>query len=168
MLLCSPLVKFENDALASLLIIVAVEKGEFNLLDLPCLQTDVERLLAATAQRMTCISHYLRGLPIPTPILRNVGLLEPDPDNRPQHPCEMASTSTDVSGRKPTTTDDDGSLVVTPNPDNPLSLIFSQKRQQQHQPSNLKTESREVLSDKKHKSKCVSYLNNRYFTLILP
>ncbi|KAL5968330.1 Transcriptional adapter 3 [Taenia solium] len=133
-----------------------MEKGEFNLLDLPCLQTEVERLLAATTQRMTCISHYLRGLPIPAPILRNVGLLEPDPDNRPQHPCEMASTSTDVSARKPTNNDEDGSLVVTPNPDNPLSLIFSQKRQQLYQPSNVKTESREVLSDKKHKSKYTS------------
>ncbi|KAL5109706.1 Transcriptional adapter 3 [Taenia crassiceps] len=133
-----------------------VEKGEFNLLDLPCLQTDVERLLAATTQRMTCISHYLRGLPIPTPILRNVGLLEPDPDNRPQHPCEMTSISADVSARKPTTADEDSSLIVTPNPDNPLSLIFSQKRQQLQQQSSLKTESREVLSDKKHKSKYTS------------
>ncbi|VDM19288.1 unnamed protein product [Hydatigera taeniaeformis] len=134
-----------------------VENGEFNLLDLPCLQADVERLLAATTQRMTCLSHYLRGLPIPTPILRNVGLLEPDPQNRPQHPREMTSNSADASARNTSTTAEDGSLVVTPNPDNPLSLIFSsQKRQQLHQPSQLKTESKEVSSDKKHKSKYTS------------
>ncbi|KAH9283869.1 Transcriptional adapter 3 [Echinococcus granulosus] len=134
-----------------------VETGNFNLLDLPCLQTEVERLLAATTQRMACISHYLRGVSIPTPILRNLGLLEPDPDNRPQHPSEMASTSADASARKITPTNEDDSLVVTPNPDNPLSLIFSSQRKQQlQQPSQQKGESREVLPDKKNKSKYTS------------
>ena len=107
-----------------------VETGEFNLLDVMRIQTEVERLLAATTQRMICISHKLRGLPIPVSIARNLGLMEPDPNNRPQHPSETASTST--AKVKSPVEENTPALVVTANPEKPLSLIITS--QKKHQP----------------------------------
>uniref|UniRef100_A0A5K3EVV0 PDZ domain-containing protein n=1 Tax=Mesocestoides corti TaxID=53468 RepID=A0A5K3EVV0_MESCO len=106
-----------------------VDVGEVNLLDLPLLQVDIERLLASATQRMTCMSCHLHGLPIPTSVLRNLGLMDPDPNNQPTHPCEMLTDDTETSMRKA----DEESLVVTANPNKPLSLIFSSHRKQQQQ-----------------------------------
>ena len=134
------------------------ETDELNLLELPRLQTEMEHLLASATQRMTCISDYLRGLPMPVPVLRSFGLAEPDPNNRPQHPCETSSNST----RKATGTEGGNSLVVTRNPDNPLSLIISQKKQRQlllQQQQSQKQQSlqkTEIIVDGQNKSKNVS------------
>lgn len=107
-----------------------MESGELNLLDLPRIQTELERILAATSQRMTCILRHLHGEPIPTPVLRNLGLMEPDPDNQPQHPLETARKKIASSEES------SSSLVVSTNPDKPLSLIITSNKKDQQQPSN--------------------------------
>ncbi|KAL7064558.1 hypothetical protein AAHC03_05846 [Spirometra sp. Aus1] len=89
-----------------------VESGEFNLLDLSRLQAELEHLLASATERMVCLSSELTGTPLPPSILRHLGLLEAE---ELTHPCPIQAPS---------------SLVVTANPNKPLSLIISSQRRQ--------------------------------------
>lgn len=117
---------------------IVTDSGEFNLLDLPRLQTDIERLLASVTQCMTCISNELKGKSIPTPILRSVGLVDADPNNRPTHPSEMTHI-----GGEPThaqATSNCSPLSVTANPDKPLSLIISSNKKQSPESSTADAE----------------------------
>ncbi|BHF66714.1 transcriptional adaptor 3 [Sparganum proliferum] len=89
-----------------------VESGEFNLLDLSRLQAELEHLLASATERMVCLSSELTGTPLPPSILRHLGLLKAE---ELTHPCPVQAPS---------------SLVVTANPNKPLSLIISSQRRQ--------------------------------------
>ncbi|VDM00469.1 unnamed protein product [Schistocephalus solidus] len=89
-----------------------VESGQFNLLDLPRLQAELEHLLASATERMVCLSSELNGTALPPSILRHLGLLEAEDSNHP-YPTQAPS-----------------SLVVTANPNKPLSLIISSQRRQ--------------------------------------
>ncbi|VDN25870.1 unnamed protein product [Dibothriocephalus latus] len=90
-----------------------VESGEFNLLDLPRLQTELEILLASATERMVCLSSELHGSPVPPSILRHLGLLKAEEESTHSGPPQVPS-----------------SLVVTANPNKPLSLIISSQRPQ--------------------------------------
>ncbi|VDL21621.1 unnamed protein product [Hymenolepis diminuta] len=120
------------------------ESGEVNLLDLPRLQTELERILAANTQRMACITRYLRGEPMPEPVLRSLGLMEPDPDNQPQHPLETARLIQAKSEES------SSCFRASTNPDNPLSIIISNKKDQ---PLEVKTEGHNAGQDDKEKAK---------------
>ncbi|VDN98309.1 unnamed protein product [Rodentolepis nana] len=146
-----------------------LDNGEVNLLDFPRLQTELERMLAANTQRLTCISRYLHGEPMPDPVLRSLGLMEPDPDNQPQHPLETAK----LKQAKPEESSS-SCLRASTNPDNPLSIIISNKKAQ---PLDLETGSQNAgLSDKEKTSKSIPAsplpspceIPNRFWALMEP
>ncbi|KAM3173025.1 hypothetical protein ACTXT7_013346 [Hymenolepis weldensis] len=107
-------------------------------------ETELERILAANTQRMTCISRHLRGEPMPEPVLRSLGLMEPDPDNQPQHPLETARLIQAKSEESSSS-----SFRASTNPDNPLSIIISNKKDQ---PLEVKTESHNAGQNDKEKA----------------
>lgn len=134
------------------------ESGEVNLLDLPRLQTELERILAANTQRMTCITRYLRGEPMPEPVLRSLGLMEPDPDNQPQHPLETARL---IQARSEESSS--SCFRASTNPDNPLSIIISNKKDQ---PLEVKTESHNAGQNDKEKAKEVIAFLSLLITIV--
>nr|CDS30840.1 transcriptional adapter 3 [Hymenolepis microstoma] len=146
-----------------------LESGEVNLLDLPRLQTELERILAANTQRLICISRHLRGEPMPDPVLRSLGLMEPDPDNQPQHPLETARLKQAKSEESSSSC-----FRASTNPDNPLSIIISNKKDQ---PLDVEIESQNAGQiDKEKTSKSIApsplpspcEIPNRFWALMEP